>query len=191
MDSTNPTSTNAFKFSLSSHPIALGFYLGFRLAALLVYIFGLIFTDNFVLIFVIVILLLAADFWNVKNVTGRLLVGLRWWNESSSNGDSIWVFESADPQREINGTDSRFFWTVLYCTPILWVLLAFLAIIKLEVIWLSLVAIAVILSTTNAMAFTRCDRFGKASGIANSMFARGSASILQRFGGSLISRVYS
>ncbi len=27
------------------------------------------------------VLLLAFDFWTVKNVSGRLLVGLRWWNE--------------------------------------------------------------------------------------------------------------
>jgi hypothetical protein len=49
-----------------------------------------------VLIFILVILLLAADFWNVKNVSGRLLVGLRWWNEVSEEGTSIWVFETAD-----------------------------------------------------------------------------------------------
>ncbi|KAK9239275.1 hypothetical protein V1525DRAFT_398339 [Lipomyces kononenkoae] len=181
---------NAFSFSLSAHPLALGFFLGFRLAALLTYIFGLIFTSNFVLIFIIVVLLLAADFWNTKNVTGRLLVGLRWWNESSPNGDSIWVFESADPQRVINGTDSRFFWTVLYSTPVIWGLLALLAILKFELIWLSLVIIAVILSATNAMAFTRCDRFGKANGIANSMLARSSRGLMQRFAGGLISRVY-
>eukprot|EP01050_Picozoa_sp_SAG11_P010429 SAG11_NODE_1041_length_6056_cov_5.902468_6_plen_102_part_00 len=30
---------------------------------------------------VLCILLLAMDFWTVKNVSGRLLVGLRWWNE--------------------------------------------------------------------------------------------------------------
>ncbi|KAK9456821.1 hypothetical protein V1511DRAFT_495393 [Dipodascopsis uninucleata] len=181
---------NALRFSLSSHPVALGFFLGFRLAALLTYVFGLIFTNNFVLIFVIVVLLLAADFWNTKNVTGRLLVGLRWWNESSPNGDSVWVFESADPQRQINGTDSRFFWTVLYSTPVVWGLLAFLALINFELIWLSLVVIAVILSTTNAMAFTRCDRFGKASGIANSVFARSSRGLFQRFAGGMVSRVY-
>lgn len=49
-----------------------------------------------VLIFILVMLLLAADFWNVKNVSGRLLVGLRWWNEASDSGESIWVFETAD-----------------------------------------------------------------------------------------------
>ncbi|KAK9474911.1 uncharacterized protein V1510DRAFT_410988 [Dipodascopsis tothii] len=181
---------NALSFALSGHPVALGFYLGFRAAALLTYVFGMLFTHNFVLIFIIVILLLAADFWNTKNVTGRLLVGLRWWNESSPSGDSVWVFESADPQRQINGTDSRFFWTVLYSTPVAWGLLALLAILKFEFIWLSLVVIALILSSTNAMAFTRCDKFGKASGIANSVFARSSRGILQRFGGSMISRLY-
>lgn len=34
------------------------------------------------------------DFWTVKNVTGRLMVGLRWWNYVDDNGQSHWVFES-------------------------------------------------------------------------------------------------
>lgn len=46
----------------------------------MVYLFGGIFSDNYVFVAVVVILLLACDFWTVKNVTGRLLVGLRWWN---------------------------------------------------------------------------------------------------------------
>ena len=41
-----------------------------------------------------VVLLLAADFWTVKNVTGRLLVGLRWWNKVNEDGSTEWVFES-------------------------------------------------------------------------------------------------
>ena len=41
-----------------------------------------------------VVLLLAADFWTVKNITGRLLVGLRWWNKVNDDGSSEWVFES-------------------------------------------------------------------------------------------------
>ncbi len=32
-------------------------------------------------IFIVVVLLFAFDFWTVKNVTGRLLVGLKWWSE--------------------------------------------------------------------------------------------------------------
>lgn len=34
------------------------------------------------------------DFWTVKNITGRLMVGLRWWNYVDDDGKSHWVFES-------------------------------------------------------------------------------------------------
>ena len=43
------------------------------------FILGHFFTD--VNTFIIVVVLSAFDFWTVKNVTGRLLVGLRWWND--------------------------------------------------------------------------------------------------------------
>lgn len=29
-----------------------------------------------------------------QNVTGRLLVGLRWWNQIDEDGKSLWVFEA-------------------------------------------------------------------------------------------------
>jgi hypothetical protein len=94
-----------------------------------------------VLIFIITILLLAADFYYLKNIAGRRLVGLRWWNEvDPSTGDSQWVFESSEPgTKTINATDSRFFWLAMYSQPILWVALAILAIISLKFIWLPLV----------------------------------------------------
>ena len=91
-----------------------------QVAALTVYMFCGWFTDRFVLVFVTLVLLLAFDFWAVKvrtpctrtrgvsslltrhpasvsglqNVTGRLLVGLRWWNNMKEDGTSEWVFES-------------------------------------------------------------------------------------------------
>lgn len=33
-------------------------------------------------------------FFMYKNVTGRLLVGLRWWNQVDEDGHSHWMFES-------------------------------------------------------------------------------------------------
>ena len=36
------------------------------------------------------------DFWNTKNVAGRTLVGLRYWNQVDEDGESYWVFESRD-----------------------------------------------------------------------------------------------
>lgn len=78
-------------------------------ASLLVYLLGVRFSDNFILIFIITILLLAADFYYLKNIAGRRLVGLRWWNEvNTSSGDSHWVFESQDrsSSRSAAGADS-------------------------------------------------------------------------------------
>jgi hypothetical protein len=83
------------KQNLYSHPVAAFFFIAFRLGAILTYSLGSIFSDNFTLIFVVAILLLAFDFWTVKNVSGRLLVGLRWWNEIQTDGSNKWVFESA------------------------------------------------------------------------------------------------
>ena len=93
------------------------------------------------MIFIVTILLLAADFYYLKNIAGRRLVGLRWWNEvDPDTGDSTWVFESSEPGTKIiNATDSRFFWLAMYVQPLLWVGLAILAVVRLKFTWLPLV----------------------------------------------------
>ncbi|EAW10732.1 DUF846 domain-containing protein [Aspergillus clavatus NRRL 1] len=175
---------------LSAHPITLLCFLGFRSSALLMYLFGVLFIKNFVLVFILTLLLLSADFYYLKNIAGRRLVGLRWWNEvNTSTGDSHWVFESSDPTtRTITATDKRFFWLGLYITPALWIGLAVLAIVTLsKIIWLSLVAIALILTITNTVAFSRCDRFGQASTFANRAFG---GSIVSNITGGLLGRLF-
>ena len=64
--------------------------------ALLVYLFGSWFSNSFVNIFVCCVLLLAFDFWTVKNVSGRLMVALRWWSEVQEDGSSVWKFEARE-----------------------------------------------------------------------------------------------
>lgn len=97
------------------------------------------------MIFIITIILLAMDFYYLKNIAGRRLVGLRWWNEvHGQSGDSHWVFESAPQPDEpggkvVNATDKRFFWLALYAQPALWVALAVFALVKLMFVWLTLV----------------------------------------------------
>jgi len=192
MDNPTPGTLN---WRLSAHPITLVTFLGFRLASLLVYLLGLFFTKNFVLIFIITILLLASDFYYLKNIAGRRLVGLRWWNEvDGSSGASHWVFESAPQPNEpggklVNATDKRFFWLALYCQPALWVALAVVAVIRFEFIWLTLVVIALVLTITNTLAFSRCDKFSQASGLVE----RGlySGSLARNVGGALVSRLFN
>ncbi|KAJ1326769.1 DUF846 domain-containing protein [Microdochium nivale] len=165
----------ALSWRLSSHPITLLTFLAFRASSLLVYLFGVIFTENMVMIFILTMLLLAADFYYLKNIAGRRLVGLRWWNEvDPSTGNSQWVFESIEPgSRTINPTDSRFFWLAMYSQPALWVALAVLAIVRFKFMWLPLVAIALTLTVTNSLAFSRCDKFSQASNLAGNAWSGG------------------
>lgn len=105
------------------------------------YLIGIYLIKNFVLCFIITILLLASDFYYLKNIAGRRLVGLRWWNEvDTQTGASQWVFESSDPAvKVINATDSRFFWLAMYVQPLFWVALGLVAVLKMEFVWLILV----------------------------------------------------
>jgi len=115
-----------------------------------------------ILVFIITVVLLAIDFYYLKNIAGRRLVGLRWWNEvNPQTGDSHWVFESADPDsRIVNATDRRFFWLALYAQPALWVVMGVVAIIKIlslispSPLWLTLVGMS-FQASPNALPSTK------------------------------------
>lgn len=112
----------------------------------------------------------------VKNVSGRLLVGLRWWNEVSENGGSEWRFETLqEGQRAVDKKDSFIFWTVLYAMPALWVLLGVVAVLKFNFDYLLLVVIAVLLNTANLTGYLKCSKAAQAQikGMASGLFASG------------------
>lgn len=92
-----PATSAASQPGETRHLFVCFFHIFFRAAALVLYLFGSLFSslsDSFVIVFIILVLLLAADFWTVKNVTGRKLVGLRWWNEVHEDGTNVWRYES-------------------------------------------------------------------------------------------------
>jgi len=70
------------------------FHLIFRVLGIVTYLLCGLFNSGFIVNFVLIIILLSLDFWTIKNITGRLLVGLRWWNYVDEDGVSHWVFES-------------------------------------------------------------------------------------------------
>jgi len=191
-----PTQPGALNWRLSAHPITLLTYLGFRIGSLLMYLFGVLFIRNFILVFIFTLLLLSLDFYYLKNIAGRRLVGLRWWNEvNTSTGESHWVFESRDTQTtsisggEQNQTDKRFFWLGMYLAPALWVGLAVLAVVRLQsLIWLVTIVIALVLTITNTVAFSRCDKFSQASSFAGS--ALSGSGFARRMAGNMVGRLW-
>ncbi|KAI0304845.1 Golgi apparatus membrane protein TVP23 [Russula brevipes] len=162
--STNPGDAEAGLagiFRQSAHPVVLFVLYLFRVAAIATYILCGFVTDNYVVSTVIVVVLLAMDFWNCRNVAGRTLVGLRFWNQVDENGESYWIFESRDPSRPANPVDSKLFWTALYVFPALWLGLFFVSLLKFNLSFVPIVVLALVFNVTNVIGFTYADRDAK------------------------------
>ncbi|KAM5535402.1 hypothetical protein V8D89_010924 [Ganoderma adspersum] len=164
----------------SAHPAVLFFLYLFRTVAITVYILSGFFISNYVLSSVIVVVLLAMDFWNCRNVAGRRLVGLRYWNQVDDDGESYWVFESRDPSRPANPIDSRMFWIAVYTFPLLWLALLIVSILKFNLSFMPIVTLALVFNVTNAIGFTYADRDAKqkwANNLASSGWSMGMGGI--------------
>uniref|UniRef100_A0ABD2WRB7 Golgi apparatus membrane protein TVP23 homolog n=1 Tax=Trichogramma kaykai TaxID=54128 RepID=A0ABD2WRB7_9HYME len=141
-----------------THPYVTFFHLAFRVTAIATYMLCGWFSNSFIASFVSVILLLSMDFWTVKNITGRLMVGLRWWNYVDDNGVSHWVFESR--KNRINPSESRIFWMALILSPILWGIFVLVALFGLKLKWMLLAVIALILNGANLYGYFKCKMGG-------------------------------
>ncbi|KAL5227533.1 hypothetical protein ABZP36_015798 [Zizania latifolia] len=172
-----------------ANPKTCFFHVLFKAGALAFYILSALFVNNFVIIFVITVLLAALDFWVVKNVSGRILVGLRWWNEIDDEGNSVWKFECldgevcisvsvtvyfcaiADPYigvpvflqslARMNKKDSWLFWWTLYLTAAAWIILGIFSLIRLHADYLLVVGVCLSLSIANIVGFTKCNKDAK------------------------------
>ena len=171
------------------HPVAAVFHYLFKFLALFFYMFGGFFSDSFVFICVLCILCLAFDFWTVKNVTGRLLVGLRWWNNVKEDGSNDWVFESIDNPNEIDPQDSRIFWWGLYGTPIIWIIFLIVGILKFSIQWMVIVIVALVTSGANIVGYYKCSADSKKK--VEELMQSGSVSVAVGVGKSIFSSVVS
>lgn len=159
-------------FPSCRHPYVTFFHVFFRASAIVVYIFITPFIDSFITSFVFIVLLLSVDFWTVKNITGRILVGLRWWNYIDSDGKSIWMYEARDKsaqQVRHNTREVRIFWMGLILPPALWGLFFLAALFGLKFKWIVLVMIALALNFANLHGYTKC-KFGSGSNLKDATF---------------------
>ncbi|XP_052863654.1 uncharacterized Golgi apparatus membrane protein-like protein CG5021 [Anopheles cruzii] len=143
-----------------SHPYVTFFHIVFRSAAIATYLFCGWFSDSFITSFVFVVLLLSADFWTVKNITGRLLVGLRWWNYVDDDGVSHWIFESKKGENysvKFNPHEVRIFWLALVVCPVFWGFFFIVALFGFKFKWLLLVLIALALNGANLYGYLKCN----------------------------------
>jgi len=140
-----------------THPFAAIAHVLFKALALIVFLIFPIFC-SFIVVFIVVILFLAVDFWISKNVSGRLLVGLRWWNQIKEDGTNEWIFESLEGQRQIHKTEMVIFWSTTLLFPIVWAILAFAEFITLTWSYLTISLVALSFSASNAAGYLKCAR---------------------------------
>ncbi|CAD7975183.1 unnamed protein product [Amoebophrya sp. A25] len=146
----------------AKHPVTCCFHLLFKTLCLLVYLFGGYVWTNAVLTYIFCILFLAFDFWTVKNVTGRLLVGLRWWNiiKDGENGEEVneWVFESLQDETQLDPLDKNVFWLGTYAWALVWTLFLIINVLSLNLSWIVFLVVAEVFAWTNLMAFWKCSK---------------------------------
>ncbi|KAK9161792.1 hypothetical protein Syun_008133 [Stephania yunnanensis] len=133
-----------------ANPKTCLFHVLFKAGALAFYILSALFFDSFVIIFVVTVFLAALDFWVVKNVSGRILVGLRWWNEIND--------QVAGPDEQ---KDSWLFWWTLYLTAVAWIFLGIFSLIRFQADYLLVVGVCLSLSIANIVGFTKCRKDAK------------------------------
>jgi len=149
------------KPKIPSHPLPVFFFhLIFKILSFGVYLFAsFIIPDSYVIPFIICVLLLSFDLWTTKNVTGRLLVGLRWWNEVKEDGTNVWIFESLEQESLINPFESKLFWISLFIPPVAWFLLGIFQILTPNRFnWAILCALGVSLTVSNVIGYIKCAR---------------------------------
>ncbi|TKS89361.1 Exocyst complex component 7 [Collichthys lucidus] len=158
------------------HPVASFFHLFFRVTAILVYLLCEMVGSSFIAPMVTIILLLSCDFWAVKNITGRLMVGLRWWNQVDDDGRNHWVFEArkGTGKQQASDSESRIFWLGLIVCPVLWVIFAFSTLFSFKIKWVPVVIMGVVLQGANLYGYVRCKVGGKTSlkNMATNYFGR-------------------
>eukprot|EP00069_Balaena_mysticetus_P009836 bmy_06494T0 len=154
----------AFRKAKIRHPVATFFHLFFRVSAIITYVGCDWFSRSFVGCFVTVLLLLSFDFWSVKNVTGRLMVGLRWWNQIDEDGKSHWIFEARKVSPNTvaaTEAEARVFWLGLIICPMIWIVFFFSSLFSLKLKWLALVIAGISLQAANLYGYVLCKMGGE------------------------------
>ncbi|CCW70496.1 unnamed protein product [Phytomonas sp. Hart1] len=142
------------------HPIAALFHVLFKGAAFICFLFGHFLTSSYVISIVLTIVFCSADFWITKNITGRLLVSLRWWSETLEDGSTHWVFESAPNAAErVSSYDNWFFWITLGVNSGLWLVLTILNLLSLSLLPVALLGF--LLASANLFGYVKCRRDAK------------------------------
>ena len=166
-------------FGALRHPFVLLFHLGFRFGAIVFYVLANFFSGSFIIQFLVLLSLHSADLWAVKNVTGRLLAGVRWWNLVDAEGKNHWRFEVSQDPTKYDGFERQVFWAGLVAAPLFWLLLVSTAFLTLQWQWMVVAGIGAGMTGTNLYGYLRC-KWNSAADMQNYLAKWAFLSMLKR-----------
>lgn len=152
----DPFINENFNLTKATHPILCLLHLGLKLAAMFSYLFLYLIVSSQIYTFISVITLLAVDFWTTKNVTGRVLIGMRWWNGEDDTEQEGWYFESYDIKIDKSPVDSYVFWWGMIISAGFWGIMLMTKLIGFSLFWGMLVLIGFSLNATNLYGYYLC-----------------------------------
>ena len=109
-----------------------------------------------IVVFVSIFFCILIDFWVTKNITGRYLVGLRWWTDMDENDNTENCYECFDYEIKFNYIDVQVFWWGLGAIFIFWTILLLIKIFGLDLLWVLLTGIGSVLNWMNLEGYYRC-----------------------------------
>ena len=152
----NITITNFYK--KSTYPMISLLTVLIKLASIISFFLFSIFLSNEAIIMFIVVLIGLCDLWMTKNISGRFLAGLRWYNLlKSETNTEIWVFEGKK-ENDSNMINRSIFWYSLYINDIIWIVLFIWEFIRLRFDWSFICLILIIFSFTNTYGFYKSSK---------------------------------
>eukprot|EP00924_Labyrinthula_sp_SR-Ha-C_P012908 maker-scaffold_12-snap-gene-3.14-mRNA-1 protein AED:0.02 eAED:0.08 QI:0/0/0.33/0.66/0/0.33/3/384/259 len=145
----------------STHPTISFFHLIFKACACFIYlspsILSTFFTIDFIQWFLPCLLSMCCDFWVSKNISGRKLVKLRYWNDIDEQGKNVWRFEHHNTE-SVNSIDKTIFWYAMYLNMFFWCFFFVWNILGFKFSNLVIIIIAIILQGTNLWGFWKCSK---------------------------------
>jgi len=156
-----PFQQNQPQKSKYRHPVAVFFHFFFKVSAIAMYLIGSLIIKQFVIMFIVVTMLAAFDFWTVKNVSGRLMAGMRWWNEVTPDGTNKWIFESVADRDSVDSGESMTFWISLFVTPAVWILFFLSTLLPPNIPNMVVVLVGLSLTIANVVGYLKCRKDAK------------------------------
>jgi hypothetical protein len=147
----------------AGHPGVVFFHVIFKLLAILSYLLLSFISSSYVFSFIVMSIFLASDFWVTKNVSGRILAGLRWWSCIKEDGSSEWIFESLPKEKRarLYDRDVSFFWHAIYLFCGFWFVISVLNLLTLNLNSLVLCVVGLTFSFSNWLGYSKCSKDAK------------------------------